>query len=241
MARPSRSRRPNRPKQHARHDANAETTCKPKRKSCELPAKCRPKSHCRSDVPDAADLCTHYLAILNDSKAAPWRELWELMITHPWFVRRLEQCSRTALRSSHLPDQLVDDVKHEVILRFAAKLRRTPDLCLDRDRAEIHFAGWMHTILSHECRMAIRTLRRLHFRTAPLLVDNADNDTRELLDDRMDLQQALSQLDADDSSVLLLQLQGCDANEIAELLDVSLSTAYRIIHRANVRLERKMR
>jgi hypothetical protein len=204
MARPSRPRRPINPKRHAPNNAIAETTCQPKREGCAVPAISESKTNCLSDARGANDLCGRYLAKLDADETPQWRELWELLITHPWFDTRLEQCTRTALRTSRLPCQLEGDIKHEVILRFVTKIRRRPDLGIDRIRVENHFAGWMHTVLMCECRMAIRTLRRLHYRTLPLLVDNAGRDLCESLDARMDLQAAISQLAADDSQILQL-------------------------------------
>lgn len=241
MARP---RQPIRPKDHQTNkhrSSERASTCQERPKPCESSSSCRPRVHCRASEADATDLCKRFLEATAQTHGHQWREVWELLVTHAWFQKRLAQCARTTVRSSQLPRQLADDVGQEVILQFAKKLQRIPDLRVDRECAKDHFAGWMYTILVRECRMAVRSLRRLHFRTLPLLTDRADADHAELHDLRMDLHEALSQLDAEDARVLLLQLDGCEAKEIAEWLDVSLSTAYRFLRRANERLERKLR
>lgn len=241
MTRARRSSRPRKRASDAHPDSTLNANCRPARNHCEPSSTCKAKNTCRDSAQDATDLRLRYRSILDRNEAPDWHEIWHLLVTHPWFVGQLNQCGRTALRGAQLPGQLAEDVVQAVILNLANKLKRTPNLHIDHDRAETQFVGWMRTILLRECRMEIRRLRRLHFRMLPLLIDKPGADPHELLDASMDLDDALSQLDDDDSAVLLLSVQGCAANEIADLLDVSLSTAYRLIRRANARLKRKLR
>ncbi len=139
-----------------------------------------------------------------------------------------------------MSDQWTEDVKQDVLVRLANKLRRIPDLRMDRTRAEVHFAGWLNTIILRDCRMAVRQLRRLHCRTFPLQEDRAGDDPSTALDARIDLNQALNELDDAESSVILLYAQGYTIREIALALDYSTSKTYRIVQRATVRIERRL-
>ena len=168
MARPSRPRHADKRKPTTtKTSIGSRPGCQKADQHRESPQTCKPKDHCRRGAGDPADLYDRYLAILQEVEEADWKCIWELMVTHPWFLNRVEQCSRTVIRKAALPAQLADDVQQEVILNFATKLQRIPDLCIDRDRAKNHFAGWMHTIILRECQMATRTLRRLHGANAP--------------------------------------------------------------------------
>lgn len=207
MARRRKSRRPNpHPCIH-----QVKPTCQPYESCHELTSgiankpSCVPTDHCRDESASCGDLRRRYLSLLDaQSLESTWKSVWHLFITHEWFQERLDRCARSVLRGSFLTDQWADDVKQEVIVKLASKLKRLPDLKMDRVQVETRFAGWLHTIILRDCRMAVRKLRRLHCRTLPLLKDPIADDPSTTLDARLDFQDALQELHDPELTAMLL-------------------------------------
>lgn len=202
---------------------------------------CQGKAGCVPDEAGAADLRRRYLALLARSLDDElWQDIWQLFITHDWFQAKLEMCARVALRSSGLTPQWVDDVKQEVIVCLARKLRRMPDMHLDRKRPAHQFGGWLYRILLRDSQQAIRKLRRLHCRSVQLYDNYVVNDCTAGLDARIDFEDALRKLDDPELTVIVLYGQGYAVREIAEALGFSNSKAYRTLNRGMARLERRL-
>ena len=200
---------------------------------------CAEDDHCRQDETRCADLRHRFLALLDSAPSETlWKEIWTLFVSHQWVHIRLERCARTALRGSYMSEQWLDDVKQDVYVRLAGKLQRSLDLNLDRAKAEVHFAGWLNTILLRDCQMAVRQLRRLYCRTLPLLEDRTGADPTTSIDARIDFNRALDRLDDAESSVMVLYAQGYTIREIAAAVGFSNSKAYRLIRQASAHMEK---
>lgn len=100
--------------------------------------------------------------------------------------------------------QWVDDVKQEIVVRLADKLRRVPDMHLDRRRAAHQLGGWVYTILLRDCQQAIRTLRRVHYRNVRLFDSYVINDRTSRIDAQLDFEDALRKLDDPELTVIVL-------------------------------------
>ncbi len=202
---------------------------------------CVEHDRCHQDESRCVELRIRFLALLDlPASGSRWKEIWKLLITHQWMQDRLERNARSALHGSNMSDQWVEDVKQDVIVRLAHKLRRIPDLRLDRTKAEAHFAGWLNTIILRDCRMSVRSLRRMHYRTLSLQGDRAMADQRTTNEDELDFKQAVNQLGEIEASVMRLRSQGYTIREVAATLGLSQSKTYRVIRRATAQVERRL-
>ena len=136
--------RPKRRRPNRRSCTNQSTpACQPTETCYELTSgfankpTCAPSEHCRDESASCGDLRRRYLLLLDaQTSTLTWQSIWHLFITHEWFQDRLDRCTRSVLRASLFSDQWADDVKQEVIVKLANKLKRLPDLKMDRTQAE---------------------------------------------------------------------------------------------------------
>lgn len=112
--------------------------------------------------PSLESLREHFFAKLDEPMAPPREcshEMWERLVTHPWFQAELEKSANRVIARSGLLAHLVEDVRQDVVVRLAARLEHAADLGVDREQAKDHFSGWLGTIISRDCYSALRVVR----------------------------------------------------------------------------------
>jgi RNA polymerase sigma factor (sigma-70 family) len=186
------------------------------------------------DTSQWTDLMRRFLeALAADSpeERGRWLSIWHLFIEHPWYQATLRTCAARVLREQELPAAWSDDLEQEAMLLLAGHLRRNADLHVNRALVEEHFPGWMGTIITRDCRQALRKLRRLYCRTEPLEPEDHAVDPRWSIDARIDFSLAADKLDDPERTVLLLYAKGHSVQEIAEALGLSYWAASRTLKR----------
>lgn len=185
------------------------------------------------DAPDSSswqDLRDRYLEALSRPSAdrpGRWLEIWRLFIEHPWYQQELQSCARAVLRSGGAPSEWQKDVEHDAMLLLVRKLRKRPDLGIDPVRAQKHFRGWMGTIITRDCRDALRRLRRLYSPSADVPKQQPAADRGPQCEARVELSLAVEQLDDPERAVLLLYANGLTIRRIAAELDLGYWRTYR--------------
>lgn len=139
--------------------------------------------------------------------------------------RLLAVCQADARRYAYKHCQLsdVDDAVQESLLTVSRKLSGL--------KAAAAFAGWLFTVIKHEC----RKLARATFKTEPLDEDIAEQLLARRSDDtlRIDLTAALESLPSHYLEVILLRdFEELTIAEIAERLSDSSSAIKSRLHRA---------
>lgn len=117
---------------------------------------------------------------------------------------------------------------------------RSPDLCVDVERAERDFAAWLGTIIRHACSKALRRLRPLPS-PAPLLGVETAADLFADRDRQIDLLAAIDRLAEPERTIMHLRLAGRSLTEAAYLLGISRKQADRAYQRGLRQLERALR
>jgi hypothetical protein len=85
-----------------------------------------------------------------------WLEVWGLFANHPWYQEQLHRAAARVVIRSHVPRDWAEDIEQDAVFYFGQHLRRAVDLHIDRALAEERFAGWLATIIEHDCATALR-------------------------------------------------------------------------------------
>lgn len=190
------------------------------------------------------DLRDRYLRVLSGPDAhrpGTWLLAWQLLVTHPWYRAELKSCARRVLKRHRAPLAWQMDLEHDAMLLLARKLREAPDLGVDPAQAQRHFAGWMATIITHDCRQALRRLQGLYRPSRRFPEQHATADDRGNREAWVDLNLALERLDAPERKVITLRLKGFSIRQIAARLHLNYWRAYRLFRRALKTLRRMLR
>lgn len=163
---------------------------------------------------------------------------WRLLVEHPWFLAQLERCARRVLKRSGAPSAWQVDIEQHAILLLAQKLQKMPDLGIDAALADRHFTGWLATIVTRDCRQALRRLQRLHGHSEELPQEHPAIDDRVRREDRVDLNLALAQMDAPERTVITLWTNGHSVQQISIRVHLSYGQTYRIFTRGLKSLRR---
>ena len=179
-----------------------------------------------------------FLALLTrDDKRGLWLDMWQLFVRHPWYQAELSLSSRRALRRAQLGPELLDDLKHEVMLILARKLRATPTMHVEPRQLEAHFTGWLGTIVLHDCREAIRRMKRRQPQTN-YLESGSVFAVREIdIERQIDLSCAISHLGEPECTALILHFKGWTTKSIASELVCSYWQVRRILNRGLEKLK----
>lgn len=165
-----------------------------------------------------------------------WLDMWYLLLAHPWYQEQLASAARSILRSNRCPFQWQADIEQEAIVRLARRMKKMPSLGIDPAQAKQHFAGWMRTIITHDCRDGLRKLCRESRHSLPLPDSFPASEDRVQKETRVDLAVALDQLGEQESAVLLLYSKGFTLRQVGEILDLSFWRTYRAYHSGLERL-----
>jgi RNA polymerase sigma factor (sigma-70 family) len=116
-----------------------------------------------------------------------------------------------------------------------------PDLCFDTERGAEHFGGWLATILSRNCRQALRRLRRSRLPAREITENDPAPERQDQLELRIDISEALDRLQEPQRSVVSLYGKGLAVTVIAQSLGLSIWTAHRILQRGLRQLQIALR
>lgn len=187
-----------------------------------------------SDLSSWRDLKDAFLSKLSESQMHEpglWIEIWRLVIVHPWYQGELSACAERVVRRSGMPDQWIDEIKHDAMLLLARTLRHAPDLHVDREQVDQKFPGWMGTIVLRDCREALRRMRRAHTRSIPIGDAEVAVDGRSDIELQIDLSMAVDRLEDPERTVVTLFSYDVPVTEIATELNLGYWKTYRILQR----------
>lgn len=182
------------------------------------------------------DLRDSFLEAVEESGPGAWIPIWRLVIEHPWYQQELRTIAKRVLRSRGAPLEWHEDIEHDAMLLLARKLRKSPDLGVDRTLAQEHFAGWLATITANDCLDALRRFRRHSGRSLELPEYFVADESRAAEQVLAELSLALDQLDELRRTVLLLYAKGRMLREIAADLGLDYSKTRRLYHSGLERL-----
>lgn len=190
-------------------------------------------------VSDADSLRNRYLELLSigASTSEPlWSAAWHLIVTDPWYQDQLYYCARKVLRANGASLDWIDDIQHDAMLILARHLRRSADMRLDRQRAELHFPQWLRTIIVRDCREAWRRIHRLWTQQGTLYEGNDPIARNSCLDLRIDLQMSLDKIGEPDATVVTLFANRFTLEEIASKTGLRYWQAHYVLKRGLERL-----
>ncbi len=140
------------------------------------------------------------------------------------------------------------DIVYRVALRMLGDQREAEDAAqeallqawraLDGFRGDSAFSTWLYRITVNRC---LNMLRARH-ETEPLMTDRASSgpSTEVVVESRLqldDVRRAILRLTPEQRAPLVLrELEGCSYEELAEILDVSVSAVKSRLHRARLEL-----
>lgn len=165
-----------------------------------------------------------------------WEKVWHLISEHGWFRAMLHTQAQKVLRQQRLPIAWQDDVQQDAVLLLARSLRRRADLGVDLNQVQGCFAGWMATIISRDCREAVRQMRRHYVR------EQASPDIDPLgiqqlpLDAKIDVSVAIQKLDDPERTILTLWAEGFSVADVAKRLGLSYQRTHYLWRRSTRQL-----
>ena len=152
-----------------------------------------------------------------------WMELWNLVISNPWFVAQLRRIAFNTLRHFHVPKDRVDDVCQAAIIDIANSMQRTGGLGFDTEKGSLQ--GFLSTVAVRSCRKAIRQFRTV---TPPTGLVRTASQTWFDEERRHDLLAAIDDLTEPAATVARLHIYGLTSNEVAKQMNFSVRSVYRI-------------
>lgn len=167
-------------------------------------------------------------------------KMWRALTTHPWFREQLECCARQVLKQNAAPAAWQADVEQQVILLLAQKLQKLPDLGIDAALADQHFTGWLTTIVTRDCRQALRRQQRLHGYGQRVPIEHPAIDDRVQRETRVDLNLALARMEIPERTVITLWMNGHSIKQISNRLQLNYGRTYRIFTRGMKKLRRML-
>jgi RNA polymerase sigma factor (sigma-70 family) len=159
-----------------------------------------------------------------------WFSIWRMIIGHAWFQKILRECAGYEIISSRLPPDLADDLAQEVVLLFAGKLARQPDLGMDTQLARQKFPAFLGTIVRNDCRHVARRLRRQFLRSPTCAWPQRFEDCAGAKISRVELSLEIEELQDPQRTILLLHVKGMTLREIAQEIPMNYSKVCREFH-----------
>ena len=156
--------------------------------------------------------------------------MWRLIVEHPWYQAQLKRISHRVVRGSSGVVS-TEDIQQEAILLLARSCQRRPDLRIRADQTPEQFSRCMRTIILHDCRQALRRLRRGPDEV-PLDEICLAVETRVPIDMAIDLDERLDKLSGKQQWVVRQYLHGRSLAEISEILGVGTTTVHRTLQSA---------
>lgn len=178
--------------------------------------------------PTWQDLKDQYLTALGSG--SDWLDLWQLFVEHPWYQAELQAIAERLVRRQRGGQVFVDDVKQDVMMLLARKLRSYPDMHLDPQRIHLSFPGWLATIIRRDCQEALRHMRRPQPQSSDAVNDDVLPAGKAAdLEARIDLSVCLDTLPEDLRTLVILHTKGFEIAEMAAELEFSYWKARRLL------------
>jgi RNA polymerase sigma factor (sigma-70 family) len=145
-------------------------------------------------------------------------DIWRQVVRDPWF--RAEVRIQAARLLGHgVEDPLCDDLAQQAVVQFRAKLSKRNDLGADIEQLRTNFPGWMASIIRNAC---IDTLRRERRHPHEVVTESsAFKDPIPQEDLRLDMAEAIAQLEQRERGVARCKLHEMTVEEMAEALELS--------------------
>jgi RNA polymerase sigma factor (sigma-70 family) len=169
-----------------------------------------------------------------------WFSIWRMMIGHSWFQQNLHDSAGYEIIASRLPPDLADDLEQEVILHFAGKLARQPNLGIDLELAKQKFPAFLGTIIRNECRQVARKLRSQFLLSKSLPIPQRIEERSTQRKALVELSLEIDELKDPQRTIILLKLKGMTLREIAQRIPMSYSKVCREYRLACHQLKRRL-
>lgn len=184
------------------------------------------------------DLRDRFLDSVGENRPGGWLSTWRLIVEHPWYRQELKLIAARVLRSRGAPLDWREDLEHDCMLLLARKLQQMPDLGVNRELAQKHFAGWLARIITNQCLDVLRRHRQQFALGRGLPEPVAARPSRAVQEMLTDLSVALDKLDELRRTVLLLYAKGFPLRRIAADLGLDYSKACRLYRSGLEKLRR---
>lgn len=178
------------------------------------------------------------LSIFRDGEKRGWSDVWMELCGNQWFLEKLERTSTWVLRQAGLPNSWKDDVRQEATLLFAKSLKRDPTLGFDESKGSVQ--PFISTVIYRCCQKGVRQFRNSLHQTIDGESAHPVYETTSAVDERLDLNECVSQLVEPMLSTTLRTLQGQSVENIAKSTNRSTRTIYRYIEKATEELQELM-
>lgn len=179
---------------------------------------------------DWEELRKEYLELLDSDRAGHgelWAVLWRLFLEDPSYQHQLHASAQSLLRRHRSRTCLLADIKQEAVLLLARKLRRAPD-CFRTVGSKACFAPSICRTISQHCLEAFRQSRRHRGNDdIPEEVSDEVDYLQPHIDRRIDISQALDQLEDPARTILMLFSHGLDLRQISQQLKLGYWTTRR--------------
>lgn len=159
----------------------------------------------------------------------------ELFFDDPWFRDLISRRAKHAVDTQSVPSNWRKDLEQEISLLFVQKADKKPDLHVNLDVVEIHFGGWVWTIIDHLCAEAVKRLHRVYRADGDVLDDLACSPQQDIAA-RIDMRLLIAGLPPLTRTILTLFDEGHTLTEIAEFLDEPYWRVSKIYRKAVARL-----
>jgi RNA polymerase sigma factor (sigma-70 family) len=170
-------------------------------------------------------------------------QIWRMFLRNPWFQALLKRQARRLTRRRTSRHHLAEDAQGEAMLVLSKRLRKRPDLGVERERIEKTFPGWIARIAERLCKQALRAIRAVG-RLPPerFRAEAVDDGEQERSERRLDLRLAISQLKEPEQSImrLLCSSEQPSLHEIARRLRISYDVAVAARDRAKQLLKKRL-
>lgn len=181
-----------------------------------------------------------FLALLDgDDASAKAGDVCDLFLGDPWFQQLVERRARRAVDVGAIPLDWRPDLEQHISLLFVQKVRRRPDLGVDRQMAEEHFGGFVWTIVERLALNAIERLHKLYRRQSALFADVAGS-ARWTLEQQVDVGLLLAGLPPLTRTILTLYDAGHTLKQIADLVGEEYWRVCKIYRDAIATLEERL-
>jgi RNA polymerase sigma factor (sigma-70 family) len=137
----------------------------------------------------------------------------ELLCNDEWFTDRIETTVRYFLRRNHLPYHLVEDIRQDVFLHFAIAIENDPSFgCHESIRS---YKNFLRAIIFRSCdksvrRKSVSTTSNFKESDHPLV------DDQDLLEDLIDLHEAIGSLSSSCRDIMQMICDGMSAKQISQ-------------------------
>jgi RNA polymerase sigma factor (sigma-70 family) len=145
-------------------------------------------------------------------------EVWKQVLGDPWFCAEV-RLQAVRVVGGNVNDPLCDDISQDVVVKLKVKLSKHVDLGVDAGQLSGHLPGWMGEIIHCAC---VDTLRRERRHPHDVLTEASAVENPAALEElRLDVAEAIAQLEPREQQVAQFKLGKFTVRETAQALDLS--------------------